>query len=92
MNKVDDGIIYRCHSINNTLVRKGELKILRKHPESLYFEFGASEINLKKRYYKDEETLNKDFNALLELKQKENSAIEEKKAFSKYDDIKIINN
>lgn len=92
MNKVDDGIIYRCHSINNTLVRKGELKILRKHPESLYFEFGASEINLKKRYYKDEETLNKDFNALLELKQKENSAIEEKKAFAKNDDIKAIDN
>ena len=49
---IDDGIIYRCNSINNTLVRKGELKILRKFADDLYFEFGASEMNIKKRFYK----------------------------------------
>lgn len=88
---VEDGIIYRCNSINNTLVRKGELKILRKHLESLYFEFGADEINVKKRYYKDEATLNKDFNALLSLKEKEEktlSDVDDKKVLSKKDDIK----
>lgn len=91
---VEDGIIYRCNSINNTLVRKGELKILRKHLESLYFEFGADETNVKKRYYKDEATLNKDFNALLSLKEKEGkeektlSDVDDKKVLSKKDDIK----
>lgn len=91
---VEDGIIYRCNSINNTLVRKGELKILRKHLESLYFEFGADETNVKKRYYEDEATLNKDFNALLSLKEKEGkeektlSDVDDKKVLSKKDDIK----
>lgn len=88
---LEDGIIYRCNSINNTLVRKGELKILRKHSEDLYFEFGANEMNVKKRFYKDEETLNKDYKALLALKEKEIPVLEEKKNTRK-DDIKIIDN
>lgn len=89
----DDGIIYRCNSINNTLVRKGELKILRKFADDLYFEFGASEMNIKKRFYKDKETLNKDYNALLELKEKEEkSSIDDKKNVNKKDDMKAIDN
>ena len=94
---IDDGIIYRCNSINNTLVRKGELKILRKFADDLYFEFGASEMNIKKRFYKDKETLNKDYNAVLELKEKEKekeekSSIDDKKNVNKKDDMKAIDN
>lgn len=63
-------IIYVCNSINNKNVREGELKILRKVDKELYFEFGESEINLKKRFYKDEKTLNKDFNKLMDFKEK----------------------
>lgn len=64
-------IIFTCHSKNNKNVRSGELKILRKKEGELYFEFGASEMNLKKRYYDDKATLNKDFNELLKLKEQE---------------------
>lgn len=70
----DDGIIFRCHSINNTIIRQGELKILKKYPEKLYFEFGATPTNIKKRYYKDEETLNKDYKEVLALKEEEDKA------------------
>lgn len=62
-------IIYVCNSINNKNVREGELQILQKHESELYFEFGESNTNVKKRFYKDIETLNKDFNALLKLKE-----------------------
>lgn len=64
-------IIYVCNSTNNKNVREGELEILRKYEEQLCFEFGESEMNIKKRFYNDLETLNKDFNALLKLKNKE---------------------
>lgn len=66
-------IIYVCHSINNKNVREGELKILEKHENELYFEFGENAMNVKKRYYNDVETLNKDFEALLRLKEEEDS-------------------
>ena len=65
-------IIYVCNSTNNKNVREGELEILRKHEDELYFEFGENETNRKKRFYKDKETLNKDFNELLKLKEKNN--------------------
>ena len=60
-------IIYVCNSTNNKNVRANELKILEKHPEELYFVFGESNVNSKKRYYNDLETLNKDFEALKKL-------------------------
>ena len=61
-------IIYVCNSKNNKNVREGELEILRKFENSLYFEFGESEMNIKKRFYDDLETLNNDFNSLMALK------------------------
>ena len=61
-------IIYVCNSINNRNVREGELNILEKHENQLYFEFGSDEMNIKKRFYNDVETLNKDFDNLLKLK------------------------
>lgn len=67
--KMANEIIYVCNSTNNKNVREGELEILRAFPEKLYFEFGESETNIKKRFYNDLETLNKDFNALLKLKE-----------------------
>ena len=66
-------IIYVCNSINNKNIRDGELNILEKHEEQLCFEFGADNMNIKKRFYNDIETLNKDFDALLKLKEKESS-------------------
>lgn len=63
-------IIYVCNSTNNKNVREGELEILRKKEDQLYFEFGESEMNVKKRFYNDLETLNKDFEALTKLKNK----------------------
>ena len=71
-------IIYVCNSTNNKNVRSGELKILRKIEKELYFEFGESEMNIKKRYYNDIETLNKDFNELQKIKEKEDNKVEEK--------------
>lgn len=64
-------IIYVCNSINNKNIRRGELKILRKNEEELYFEFGESESNIKKRFYRNIETLNKDYEAVERLKNKE---------------------
>ena len=61
-------IIFVCNSVNNKNVRANELKILEKHPEELYFMFGENNVNTKKRYYKDLETLNKDYNELLKIK------------------------
>lgn len=63
-------IIYVCDSTNNKNVREGELVILEKHEEGLYFEFGEDKMNIKKRFYNDLETLNKDFEELLKLKDK----------------------
>jgi superfamily II DNA helicase RecQ len=72
-------IIYVCNSINNKNVRDGELKILRKYEDKLYFEFGESETNIKKRFYKDLETLNKDFEELSKLKENEKKVFTEEK-------------
>ena len=63
-------IIYVCDSVNNKNVREGELEILRKYEDELYFEFGENEMNIKKRYYNDLKTLNKDYEALSEFKNK----------------------
>lgn len=70
-------IIYVCNSINNKNVREGELNILRKYEEELYFEFGENETNIKKRHYNDLETLNKDYEALLKLKNKVEEPVQE---------------
>ena len=74
-------IIYVCSSKNNKNVREGELNILEKHEEQLCFYFGSDKMNIKKRFYDDIETLNKDFDALVKLKNKEN--IEEKEEKNK---------
>lgn len=63
-------IIYVCNSINNKNVREGELEILRKIESQLCFEFGSDEMNIKKRFYNDSKTLNKDYDALVKLKEK----------------------
>lgn len=68
-------IIYVCNSINNKNVRQGELNILEKHEKQLCFYFGSDETNIKKRFYNDIETLNKDFDALMKLKEKENKTV-----------------
>jgi uncharacterized protein YuzE len=64
-------IIYVCNSTNNKNIRRGELNILEKHENQLCFEFGVDRMNIKKRFYNDVETLNKDFDALMKLKEKE---------------------
>ena len=80
-------IIYVCKSVNNKNVREGELKILRKsNSNELCFEFGENEMNLKKRYYDDVKTLNKDYDALLELKNEEQS-MKRKNASEKKNEI-----
>lgn len=61
-------IIYECNSTNNKNVRANELKILRKFEDKLYFEFGDSENNIKKRFYNNVEVLNKDFQAIEKIK------------------------
>lgn len=61
-------IVYVCNSINNKNVRANELKILEKYPDELYFVFGENNVNLKKRYYNDLKTLNKDYNEILKIK------------------------
>lgn len=63
-------IIYVCNSINNKNVREGELEILRKVESQLCFEFGSDEMNIKKRFYNDLKTLNKDYDALVKFKKK----------------------
>ncbi len=78
-------IIYVCNSTNNKNVRQGELNILRKHPTNkLCFEFGESEMNIKRRFYDDVETMEKDFAALEKLakgeKKEKNEDAKEKRA------------
>lgn len=68
-------VVYVCNSTNNKNVRANELNVLRKFEDKLYFEFGDSENNIKKRFYKDVEVLNKDFKAIEKIKSK----IEEEK-------------
>ena len=62
-------VVYKCNSTNNKNVRDNELEILRKFEDELYFEFGESEKNIKKRFYNDLKTLNQDFDALMKLKE-----------------------
>lgn len=61
-------IVYVCNSINNKNIRGNELKILRKVEEELCFEFGESESNIKKRFYRNLESLNKDYAAVEKIK------------------------
>jgi hypothetical protein len=61
-------VVFTCNSINNKNVRGNELKILRKIEEELCFEFGETENNVKRRFYKDLETLNKDFEQVEKIK------------------------
>lgn len=61
-------IVYVCNSTNNKNIRGNELKILRKNEKELYFEFGESEKNIKKRYYTTIENLNKDFEEIEKIK------------------------
>ena len=63
-------IVYVCNSINNKNIRGNELKILRKVNDGLFFEFGESEENIKKRFYSNIETLEKDFAEIEKIKQK----------------------
>lgn len=89
-------IIYICNSLNNKNIREGELNILEKHEEQLCFEFGSDRMNIKKRYYNDIETLNKDFDNLLKLKETENKMKnkkekeEEKQEKKKIEEKKVI--
>ena len=69
-------IVYVCNSINNKNVRAGELNILRKFEEGLYFEFGESESNIKKRFYRNIEVLNSDFEAIQKIKEKLDNQVE----------------
>lgn len=62
-------IVYVCNSINNKNVRGAELKILRKNEQELYFEFGESERNIKKRFYRNIDVLNKDYSAIEKIKE-----------------------
>lgn len=68
---MDNEIIYVCDSVNNKNIRRGELAILEKHEDGLYFEFGENQMNVKKRFYNDLKTLNKDFEELLKIKNRE---------------------
>lgn len=62
-------IVYKCKSKNNKNVRDNELKILRENRTlGLCFEFGESEMNLKKRFYDDEKTFEEDFASLQKIK------------------------
>ena len=65
---MNNEIVFVCNSVNNKNVRANELVVLRKNEDQKYFEFGENENNIKKRFYNDVETLNKDFNELLKLK------------------------
>lgn len=70
-------IVFTCNSINNKNVRGNELKILRKMENELCFEFGETENNVKKRFYKDLETLNNDFNQIEKIKEELEKDIKE---------------
>ena len=83
-------IIYTCKSINNKNVREGELEILRKYQDSLYFEFGESEMNIKRRFYKDAETLNEDYNALMMIKNGEAKTIIEEPKVESVEPVEVI--
>lgn len=63
-------VVFVCDSVNNKNVRGNELAILRKVEDQLCFEFGESENNIKKRFYRNLETLNKDFEKLEKIKEK----------------------
>jgi len=67
---VTNEIVYVCDSINNKNIRGTELKILRKNEKELWFEFGESENNIKRRFYRNLDVLNKDYEAVEKIKEK----------------------
>jgi len=73
-------IVYVCNSINNKNVRGSELKILRKNEEELWFEFGESESNIKRRFYRNIDVLNKDYEAVREIKEEIEAESRQKEA------------
>lgn len=89
---MNNEIVFVCNSVNNKNVRANELAVLRKNEDQKYFEFGENENNIKKRFYKDLETLNKDFEEILQIKKnletaelkeiKEDSKEEKKEEFN----------
>lgn len=88
-------IIYVCKSINNKNIRENELKFLRKVEEELCFEFGESQTNMKKRFYKNLEALNKDFEEVKKLKEdfdKKNKKSKDNNLSDTQDSIKNIEN
>lgn len=74
---MNNEIVFVCNSVNNRNVRGNELVILRKNEDQKYFEFGENENNIKKRFYKDLETLNKDFEEVSKIKEKLNKQVSE---------------
>ena len=85
-------IVFVCNSTNNKNIRANELKILKKYPEELYFKFGESEQNAKKRYYNDLEILNKDFEKIQKIKKEieneKKKSIKEDKSLEDEEEIK----
>lgn len=76
---MNNEIVYVCNSVNNKNIRANELKILRKVEEKLCFEFGESESNIKLRFYRSIEDLNKDYETVQKIKEKlENKEIKDK--------------
>lgn len=73
-------IVYVCNSINNKNVRGSELKILRKNEEELWFEFGESESNIKRRFYRNIDVLNKDYEAVRKIKEEIEAESRQKEA------------
>ncbi len=84
-------VIFECNSINNKKIRSGELKFLEKHEEGLYFMFGESQVNMKKRYYNTLEELREDYAKVEALKKEEDSKETENKKIIKEKIIKEKN-
>lgn len=76
---MDYEVIFECNSVNNKKIRRGELKFLEKHEEALYFMFGESQSNMKKRYYNTLEELREDYAKVEKLKEEEDKMREEDK-------------
>lgn len=74
---MNNEIVFVCNSVNNRNVRGNELVILRKNEDQKYFEFGENENNIKKRFYKDLGTLNKDFEEVSKIKENLNKQVNE---------------
>lgn len=70
-------VIFECNSINNKKIRRGELKFLERHDEDLYFMFGESKSNMKKRYYRTLDELREDYAKVEKLKEEEDKMRED---------------